>query len=68
MILFITGMILPPNVIMTHLNYILQDNRPPPELPVGVLTAENRDTWATVREQLLNAGINSSYYSFGHIL
>ena len=53
---------------MTHLNYILQDNRPPPELPVGVLTAENRDTWATVREQLLNAGINSSYYSFGHIL
>lgn len=52
---------------MTHLNYILQDNRPPPELPVGVLTAENRDTWATVREQLLNAGIYSLCDSLVHI-
>lgn len=50
------GRIIPASTLMTHLNYILQDKTPPPELPVGVLTAENRNTWATVREQLLKAG------------
>ncbi|CAC5425186.1 CPT2 [Mytilus coruscus] len=50
------GMVLAPDVIMAHLNYILQDSRPAPEYPVGVLTSENRDTWATIRQQLLNSG------------
>ncbi|KAJ8302034.1 hypothetical protein KUTeg_021021 [Tegillarca granosa] len=50
------GYILPANVIMSHLQHILKDNRAPPEFPVACLTADNRDTWATARQQLLNAG------------
>lgn len=50
-------MVLAPDVMMAHLDYILKDSRPAPEYPVGVLTSENRDTWATIRQQLLNSGI-----------
>lgn len=42
---------------MSHLKYILADERPPNENPIGVLTTLNRDKWATVRTQLCNAGI-----------
>ncbi|XP_050413982.1 carnitine O-palmitoyltransferase 2, mitochondrial [Patella vulgata] len=42
--------------IMAHIKYILEDKTPSPEYPVSILTSENRDVWATVREQLVNAG------------
>ncbi|XP_060083405.1 carnitine O-palmitoyltransferase 2, mitochondrial-like [Ylistrum balloti] len=45
-----------PDKIMAHIQYILQDNRPPPEFPIGYFTAENRDKWAAYREQLLATG------------
>ncbi|XP_023932320.1 carnitine O-palmitoyltransferase 2, mitochondrial [Lingula anatina] len=50
------GMIVSPTEIMSHLQYILSDTRPPPDYPLGYLTAENRDTWAVVRDKLLDAG------------
>ena len=55
-----SGNIVSPDVIMSHLKYILADERPPNENPIGVLTTLNRDKWATVRAQLCNAGENRS--------
>lgn len=50
------GHIESPEKIMGHIQYILQDNRPPPEYPLGYFTAENRDKWAAYRDQLLAQG------------
>ncbi|OWF48755.1 carnitine O-palmitoyltransferase 2, mitochondrial-like [Mizuhopecten yessoensis] len=50
------GHIESPDKIMAHVQYILQDNQPPPEFPLGYFTAENRDTWAAYRDQLLANG------------
>lgn len=45
-----------PAEILSHLKYILVDATPAPAFPLGVLTSENRDVWAGLREKLLQAG------------
>ncbi|KAL3852858.1 hypothetical protein ACJMK2_016467 [Sinanodonta woodiana] len=51
------GSIVAPNVIMSHISYILEDKRPPPEHPIAALCTGNRDKWASNRIQLANAGV-----------
>lgn len=52
---FLIGNIVPPSAIVSRLKYIFNDeaSKNSAEYPLGVLTSENRDTWATVREQLI---------------
>lgn len=45
-----------PSEIQAHLKYILADPTPASSFPLGVLTSENRDTWADLRQKLLDAG------------
>ncbi|KAL4226898.1 Carnitine O-palmitoyltransferase 2 [Mactra antiquata] len=61
------GNIVSPEVVMSHIRYILDDNRPPNEHALGVLTTLPRDKWATVRTQLCNAGDmnESAFFSSG---
>ena len=54
-----SGNIVSPEVIMSHIKHILEDPRPANENALGVLTTMDRDKWATVRTQLCNAGIFS---------
>jgi carnitine O-palmitoyltransferase 2 len=44
------------------LKYILDDASPPTEYPVGVLTTENRNTWAEARRHLESIG-NADVFS-----
>jgi len=64
-----SGYIRPGAELMADLKYILEDTVAPAEFPLGALTTQDRDTWTTVREKLLNAGnadqlhaIDSGYY------
>ncbi|KAI4903245.1 hypothetical protein NFI96_022052 [Prochilodus magdalenae] len=50
------GNLVKPAEILSHLKYILADSTPAPAFPLGVLTSENRDVWAGLREKLLEAG------------
>ncbi|XP_062251079.1 carnitine O-palmitoyltransferase 2, mitochondrial [Platichthys flesus] len=50
------GNLVKPAEIQSHLQYILSDPTPAPALPLGVLTSENRNTWARLREKLIAAG------------
>ncbi|CAH1784275.1 unnamed protein product, partial [Owenia fusiformis] len=52
------GNIKPASEILAHIKYVLNDNAPVPApgKRVGVMTTENRDTWAKVRDDLLAAG------------
>ncbi|KAM4549279.1 carnitine O-palmitoyltransferase 2, mitochondrial [Odontesthes bonariensis] len=50
------GNMVAPVEIYSHLEYILSDPTPAPAFPLGVLTSENRDVWAGLRDQLLAAG------------
>ncbi|ESP01146.1 hypothetical protein LOTGIDRAFT_225472 [Lottia gigantea] len=50
------GNIVSASEIMSHIKFILDDTTPRPDHPVSILTTENRDIWATVRTQLINAG------------
>lgn len=50
------GNLVKPAEILSHLKYILADMTPAPAFPLGVLTSENRDVWAGLREKLLQAG------------
>uniref|UniRef100_A0A8C8VLW3 Choline/carnitine acyltransferase domain-containing protein n=1 Tax=Pelusios castaneus TaxID=367368 RepID=A0A8C8VLW3_9SAUR len=50
------GNILHPSEIQAHLIYILQDADCLPEFSLCYLTTEDRNTWAAVRQQLLEAG------------
>ncbi|XP_028932337.1 carnitine O-palmitoyltransferase 2, mitochondrial-like isoform X1 [Ornithorhynchus anatinus] len=54
------GNILHPYEIQAHLVNIMQDGVQVPEYPLGYLTTENRNTWAVIREQLLEAGNEES--------
>ena len=45
---------------MSHIKYIMEDQRPPNEHALGVLTTADRDKWATMRTQLCNAGNTSA--------
>lgn len=46
------GHIVPTGTIYRNLKHIIQDPSPAPNFPVGVLTAETRDTWANMRRAL----------------
>ncbi|AWP11502.1 putative carnitine O-palmitoyltransferase 2 mitochondrial [Scophthalmus maximus] len=50
------GNLVEPAEIQAHLRYILSDPTPAPAFPLGVLTSENRDVWAELRETLVAAG------------
>lgn len=50
------GNLVSPAEIQSHLKYILSDQTPEPAFPLGVLTSENRDTWAGLRDKLIAAG------------
>ncbi|KAF0287165.1 Carnitine O-palmitoyltransferase 2, mitochondrial [Amphibalanus amphitrite] len=51
-----SGDILSPADIHGSIASVANDPSPPPESPLGYLSAENRDTWAAVREHLLETG------------
>uniref|UniRef100_A0A8C2XN04 Choline/carnitine acyltransferase domain-containing protein n=1 Tax=Cyclopterus lumpus TaxID=8103 RepID=A0A8C2XN04_CYCLU len=50
------GNLLKPAEIQSHLKYILSDPTPAAAFPLGVLTSENRDVWAGLRDKLIAAG------------
>ncbi|KAE8293822.1 Carnitine O-palmitoyltransferase 2, mitochondrial [Larimichthys crocea] len=50
------GNLVKPAEIQSHLKYILSDPTPAPAFPLGVLTSENRDVWAGLRDKLVAAG------------
>lgn len=50
------GNLVKPAEIQSHLKYILSDSAEAPAFPLGVLTSENRDVWAGLREKLIAAG------------
>lgn len=50
------GNIVKPAVIQAHLKSILAANSQIPAFPLACLTTENRDTWAGLRQELLNNG------------
>ncbi|XP_049444290.1 carnitine O-palmitoyltransferase 2, mitochondrial [Epinephelus fuscoguttatus] len=50
------GNLVTPAEIQSHLKYILSDPTPAPAFPLGVLTSENRDVWAGLRDKLVAAG------------
>ncbi|XP_068446236.1 carnitine O-palmitoyltransferase 2, mitochondrial-like [Clinocottus analis] len=50
------GNLVKPAEIQSHLKYILSDPTPAAAFPVGVLTSENRDVWAGLRDKLIAAG------------
>uniref|UniRef100_A0ACB8F413 Carnitine O-palmitoyltransferase 2, mitochondrial n=2 Tax=Sphaerodactylus townsendi TaxID=933632 RepID=A0ACB8F413_9SAUR len=49
------GNIIKPSEIQAHLKYILSDNSAIPAFPLACLTTENRDTWASLRQNLLDS-------------
>lgn len=51
-----SGSIRSPKEIAACLKAILEDNRPPNEHPVGILTTSERDQWARARSHLLETG------------
>ncbi|KAM9832338.1 carnitine O-palmitoyltransferase 2, mitochondrial [Neosynchiropus ocellatus] len=50
------GNLVTPAEIQSHLKHILSDQAPAADYPLGVLTSENRDVWAGLRQKLLAAG------------
>jgi len=50
------GNMVRPAEIQAHLGHILADPAPAAAHPLGVLTSENRDVWAGLREKLVAAG------------
>uniref|UniRef100_A0AAV2L0M2 Carnitine O-palmitoyltransferase 2, mitochondrial n=1 Tax=Knipowitschia caucasica TaxID=637954 RepID=A0AAV2L0M2_KNICA len=50
------GNLVKPAEIHSHLKYILSDETPACSSPIGVLTSENRDVWAGLREKLVANG------------
>uniref|UniRef100_A0A1A7XBF5 Carnitine O-palmitoyltransferase 2, mitochondrial n=1 Tax=Iconisemion striatum TaxID=60296 RepID=A0A1A7XBF5_9TELE len=50
------GNLVKPAEIQSHLKHILLDPTPAPAFPLGLLTSENRDTWAGLRDKLISAG------------
>lgn len=56
------GNILQPTDLLACLKYILDDASPPAEYPIGLLTTENRNTWAKARQHLESIG-NADIFS-----
>jgi carnitine O-palmitoyltransferase 2 len=55
------GNILPPSDLLSCVDYILKDNSPAAEFPIGVLTSENRDVWAKARQELEAQGNGDAF-------
>ncbi|XP_058808413.1 carnitine O-palmitoyltransferase 2, mitochondrial [Phymastichus coffea] len=53
------GSILPAREIAQNLQHILEDQRPDVANPVGILTAAERDIWASARSHLVQIGNNN---------
>ncbi|CAL8077711.1 unnamed protein product [Orchesella dallaii] len=53
------GNILPISVLMGSLEFILNDQTPPAKDPIGVMTTENRNKWADVREHLVTSSLRN---------
>ncbi|XP_078415360.1 carnitine O-palmitoyltransferase 2, mitochondrial-like [Cetorhinus maximus] len=56
------GDILHKSEIKKCLHYILQVDSSPPKFPLGYLTTEDRDTWAKVRQGLVDLGNTESLH------
>lgn len=52
----ISGNIIEPSKLLSRLNYIINDTRPQSEHPIGILTSQDRDVWASQRHHLLQVG------------
>ncbi|KOB72249.1 Carnitine O-palmitoyltransferase 2, mitochondrial, partial [Operophtera brumata] len=50
------GNLLSPSELLGNLSKIVNDSTPKPEHPLGVLTCQNRDVWATQRAHLEETG------------
>ncbi|XP_053693990.1 carnitine O-palmitoyltransferase 2, mitochondrial [Sabethes cyaneus] len=50
------GEIEQPETLLARFKHVLEDTRPPAESPLGLLTTENRDTWAKIRYHLSEIG------------
>lgn len=50
------GNIEQPETLLARFKHVLEDNRPPSDNPLGLLTTENRNTWAKVRYHLSELG------------
>ncbi|XP_041861554.1 carnitine O-palmitoyltransferase 2, mitochondrial [Melanotaenia boesemani] len=50
------GNLVKPAEIQSHLKFILSDSAAAAAFPLGVLTSENRDVWAGLRDKLISAG------------
>lgn len=50
-----SGNIVPPKVLLNRLKFVQNSSeaQKPAEYPIGILTTENRDTWAVVRQHLI---------------
>lgn len=62
------GNIESPEVILARLKYVLSTSAPPAEHPIGVLSAENRDTWATLRQHMVNTGNEAALHTIDSAL
>lgn len=57
------GNLVKPAEIHAHMKYILSDPAPKADLPLGVITSENRDVWAGLRKKLVAAGNAEALHS-----
>uniref|UniRef100_UPI00358EA458 carnitine O-palmitoyltransferase 2, mitochondrial isoform X2 n=1 Tax=Myxine glutinosa TaxID=7769 RepID=UPI00358EA458 len=57
------GDILSPLQILARFQYIISDPSPWPRHPLGFLTTERRDTWAALRQRLLETGNSAALKS-----
>uniref|UniRef100_A0A182QK97 Choline/carnitine acyltransferase domain-containing protein n=1 Tax=Anopheles farauti TaxID=69004 RepID=A0A182QK97_9DIPT len=56
------GNIEQPATLYARFKHILSDTKPPAANPLGLLTTENRDTWATERTHLTKLGSNTKSF------
>ena len=56
--------LVPAQHIGEQLHKIIESSPTKAEHPVGVLTAEQRDTWYTAREQLITGRYNGKCYKY----
>lgn len=54
------GDILPVSVIMGAISSIISDQRPANQNPLGIMTTENRDKWANIRDNLTKSAQNEA--------
>lgn len=62
------GTIESPTTILERLRVINSQSVAAPEYPLGVLTSENRDTWAALRKHLVNTGNGASLHTIDSAL